>query len=183
MREIEIKARLTDKPHTINLLLQRGLTLSTPFTQHDVIFSRPKAKIGDEVARLRIRTEKSNTTEIHLFTVKKPVHGQLDNLEYETGIANPTEMTNALLTMGYELFSKVTKTRQGLRDGDYKICIDTVEGLGDFIEIEKLTDETVRHTDIVNELRNYLSHLGISKEDEITDGYDVLERKQRGLNE
>lgn len=38
--------------------------------------------------------------------------------------------------LGFDVFAKVSKLRRIYRLGEFKICIDDVEGLGEFIEIE-----------------------------------------------
>ncbi|MNR35913.1 CYTH domain protein [compost metagenome] len=62
--------------------------------------------------------------------------------------------------------------------GDIEICIDSVDGLGSFVEVEKLTDETADYDAVVAELWQVLKRLGVQSDDEVTDGYDVLMNKK-----
>lgn len=176
MREIEIKARVRDEEKLRKALQTAGIYLETPVKHHDVVYSRPHAKDGDSNENwLRIRTENDNR---HLFTLKRSVIGELDSIEHETVVENAEELRAIIGYLGYELFSDLTKTREKAHDGDYEICLDTVDGLGTFVEVEKLCDETVDGAAVVEELWAYLAPLGITKKDQEIHGYDVLLRLQ-----
>lgn len=41
--------------------------------------------------------------------------------------------------LGFVPFSDVSKTRQAGKLNDVEVCIDSVEGLGDFMELERLS--------------------------------------------
>ena len=58
-----------------------------------------------------------------------------------------------------------------------EICIDVVDELGEFVEAEKLTTEDADYELVVSELRELLQGLGISKDSEVTDGYDVMMKR------
>lgn len=176
MREIEIKARVHDEKALREALQQAGIVLEKPVKHRDVVFSKPGAVDGDPNENwLRIRTE--NDTR-HIFTLKRSVVGELDSIEHETVIDNADELRAIIGYLGYELFSDLTKIREKAHDGNYEICLDTVEGLGTFIEVERLCDESVDGVAVVDELWVYLTPLGITKDYEETHGYDVLARLQ-----
>lgn len=180
MREIEIKARVQDKAKTLEALTSLGVTLSTPIKQHDVVYGPAGARGNDKVSWLRVRTE--NDTKI-LFTLKKSVTGQLDSIEHEVVVDDENELTAIIKNIGFELYSDLTKIRQKAKFGDYEICLDELPSMGTFIEIEKLCADDVDIEEISNELWHIFEQLGISQEDQETDGYDVMERKARGLEE
>jgi adenylate cyclase class IV len=50
--------------------------------------------------------------------------------------------------------------------------LDEVDGLGSYIEVEKMSDEDGEK--IQNELFDFLQILGVSKEDRVLKGYDTL---------
>jgi len=52
------------------------------------------------------------------------------------------------------------------------ICLDEVEGLGSFIEVEKTSAEDGEA--IQEELFNFLESLGVKREDRVFKGYDTL---------
>ena len=88
-------------------------------------------------------------------------------------------MLNQILTvLGYPQALTIKKTRSKKVYNDYTICIDEVEGLGNFIEVEKLvTDGDINV--IQDELFEFLVSLGIQKEDRILDAYDTLLLKKK----
>ncbi len=83
------------------------------------------------------------------------------------------EMHQALLVMGYKEGSRVNKTRVTTTYDGCEICIDEVENLGSFIEMEKMTDGMDSER-IQTELFNFLKSLGIKEEDRVFIGYDLL---------
>ena len=179
MREIEIKARVTDIEALRSTLISKGIKLSSPIKQHDRVYGEPNKQDNELNANwLRIRTE--NDTK-HLFTLKKSVVGHLDSTEHETEVIDAVELENIIRELHYEPYSDLTKTRQKGHCGKIEICLDEVPGLGIFIEAELLMDSTANHDDTVAELWKLLESFGIDKKDEVHEGYDVLERKQRGL--
>ena len=52
-----------------------------------------------------------------------------------------------------------------------------MEGLGDFMELERLADENADPAAITDDLWRIMAELGISRQDEVTDGYDILMKK------
>jgi adenylate cyclase class 2 len=185
MREIEIKASVADKTALLSRIKSLGMKITEPVAQRDQVFGLPGKNGGDgsSLPWLRIRTETKNSEVQQIFTLKKSVTNQMDSIEHETEIVDAGELAKIIQHIGFTPYSDSTKTRQKAHDGDIEICIDTVDGLGDFIEAEKLTEEDVDYKAIIEELWNVLERLGVARVDEVTDGYDVLMRKRQGLEE
>lgn len=174
MREIEIKARVRDEQALRDALGVRGVKLSEPIKQHDQVFGLPGAVGGSHSNWLRIRTENDNK---HLFNLKRSVTGQLDSIEHETEVADAAEMENIIKELGYVPFSDITKTRQKAKIGDIEICLDSVDGLGVFIEAERLCEHDTDAVQVTSELWKLFTELGVSKIDEVLEGYDVMVKK------
>lgn len=184
MREIEIKARVTNKPALLKVLQENGVELSQPVTQRDQVFGLSGVDGGDNTNGapwLRIRTETKNGKITQIFTLKKSITNQMDSIEHETEIHDPVELAAIIQHLGFEPYSDLTKTRQKAKLGEIEICVDSVGELGDFIEAEKLTSDDASYDETAAELWLVLEKFGISKADYITDGYDVLMRKHQGL--
>ncbi len=178
MREIEIKARVQNRKNLIAKLREMDVMLGEPVSQHDRVFAKPNAKSGDVGPWLRIRTETKNGLAKHIFTLKKSVNNQLDSIEHETEIADDAEMGKAIFAMSYDLYSDLTKTRQKAKIGDVEICVDYVNGLGDFIEAETLTDNDANVAEICENMWGILNKFGVEKSDEVFEGYDVMMRNK-----
>jgi adenylate cyclase class 2 len=180
MREIEIKARLNQPIEDfIKSLDAKGVELGGQLVQHDVVYGHPDGiENGAKTNWLRIRTENQNKI---YFTLKRSVVGHLDSIEHEVIVDNAEELESIFKELGYELHSDLTKVRRKAKVGDLEICVDSVEGLGDFVEVEKLCLPDVDNKTVVKELWDFLFSFGVSKDAEVHEGYDVLERKKRGL--
>jgi adenylate cyclase, class 2 len=178
MKEIEIKAKLRDRAQVMAKLESLGCVFEKIMTQNDVVYVRNVGSLETFLANsafLRIRTK--NTTKI-LFTVKKPVTNNLDAIEHEVEVNSAGELEQALLLMGYQEAVRINKTRITTTYNGCEICIDEVENLGSFIEMEKLTPEGDAEK-IQSELFEFFKTLGITDEDRVFNGYDILMLKNK----
>lgn len=179
MREIEIKARCADIQGLLTKFAEQNVSVSEPVTQDDQVFGLPEEK-GDNVNQapwLRIRTEIRGDQRKSIFTLKKSVTGQLDSIEHETEVVDSDECRNIIRHLGFVPYVSVKKTRRKARIGDIEFCIDEVEALGSFVEVEKLTDENANYETVTDELWAVFEQFGITREDQVYDGYDVLMKK------
>jgi adenylate cyclase, class 2 len=172
MREIEIKAKVANKDELLAKIKQQGIKLSAPKTQHDVVFCRPGQQDYEPGSIwLRIRTEGDGKV---TWTMKVDTGRKLDSIEHEVEVNDGAALEKMLLQLGNELYSDLTKTRQKAKVGEIEMCVDTVEGLGTYIEAEKLCPEDADYETVAAELWDFLAPLGITKTDHVTLGYDVL---------
>ena len=177
MREIEVKARVSNKPELQKQLTALGCVFSEPVSQRDRIFVPigSSVPVNPGVNVLRIREQNGK----YIFTLKQTIKNQLDCLERELGIDNPEELAEIFKLLGFFESVGVNKQRQKTKYKGLEICLDSVEGLGDFIEVEKLSE--AGDGDIVQaELFNFLQILGITKKDQVFEGYDVLAARKAG---
>lgn len=182
MREIEIKARVESTAKIIARLEGDGVKVSEPVRQRDEVFGLLGVSGDSDNSEpwLRIRTETKAGTTRYIYTLKKSITNQLDSIEHETVIDDADELRQIILHSGFTPYSDVTKTRRKAKLGDVEICIDVVDELGEFVEAEKLTTEDVDYEQVAGELRQLLQSLGVSKDSEVTDGYDVMMKRLRG---
>jgi len=182
MREIEIKARVGDKAGLLARLAEGGVKLSGPVTHHDRVFG-PSGVDGNNGANtapwLRIRTEMKDGTTKHIFTLKKSVTNQMDSIEHETEVFDDKELAKIIELIDFVPYSDLTKTRQKARVGTIEVCVDTVKGLGDFIEAEILTDDAADYDSVAAELWAFLERFGVTRADHVEEGYDVLQNKAK----
>jgi adenylate cyclase class 2 len=179
MREIEIKARVADSQMLFQKIKTNGITLGPELEQHDIVYGQPGVKDNQENSIwLRVRIQ--NKTKI-FFTLKKSVRGHLDSIEHETVVEDSAETEAIIKLLGFEKHSDLTKIRRKAKVGNIELCVDMVNGLGEYIEAEMLVADDADHNQVEQKLWTLLSDLGISKNDEELRGYDVIERAQRGL--
>lgn len=172
-KEIEVKAKVSNLADLAEKLEKMGVHLSEPIVQNDETFVDGNYGNYDEFQPdkniLRIR----ETNGKFIFTLKQPKTNEFDSLERETEIAEPAELKEALILMGYKPVVEIHKIRRKAKYKDYEICLDEVLELGSFVEVEKITDD-VNATEVQKELFQFLEKLGIKKEDEVTNGYDTM---------
>ncbi|MEK7608241.1 MAG: class IV adenylate cyclase [Patescibacteria group bacterium] len=173
-KEIEVKARVQNLEVIAKELARRGCVLSDPIEQRDIIFVDSSygefEKFHPKKNLLRIRNAKGK----FIFTIKQPQSNELDSIERETEIANPEEMEQALLLMGYHERVRVSKIRKTAKYQNWEICLDEVEGIGSFVEIEELTDDKANPDEIQRRILEFLKSLGVKEEDRVTTGYATL---------
>jgi adenylate cyclase, class 2 len=178
MKEIEVKARVSDLNSLRKKLEGLGCVLSEPLVQKDKIYldkniTFPEIKSGVRVLRIRDSNGKI------ILTLKISEENELACLEKEMVVDNAEEANELLDKLGYHEVVRVNKKRQKCKLNGLKICLDKVEELGYFVEVEKMTDED--SSKVQEELFQFLETLGVSREDRVFQGYDTLMYKK--LNE
>ena len=172
MKEVEVKARLRNESEVIRKLEELGVQLSEPITQEDKVYfpvGAVFAEEGNKDPALRIRDQNGR----YIFTYKKPDKNNLDKIEFESEITDPEEMAKMCEALGFELRTQIKKTRRKAKYNEYEICLDEVDQLGSFIEAESLfEDGDSEH--IQKELFSFLETLGVTKEDQVFEGYDIM---------
>lgn len=172
MREIEVKVKVRDEQQLLGSIAKLGIKLSEPKKHHDVVFCKPGQQDYEPGSIwLRIRTENDQKV---IWTLKKDTGTRLDSIEHEVEVNDGEELETMLRLMGMELYSDLTKTRRKAKYGDVEICFDVVDGLGTFVEAEKLAPNDMDGDTVRHELRDLLRKIGLNSQDEATEGYDVL---------
>ena len=82
--------------------------------------------------------------------------------------------------VGYTFDVVIEKHRRKAHFGNYELCVDRVKDLGDFIEIEKMVDESANVDDVTDELWQVLEGFGVSEDVRYAKGYDTLMRMKLG---
>lgn len=181
MRELEVKLRF-DQIEVMTLLdkLQHhGHKAMGPVTQVDYVYASRQLDIkhpqeGTVVARVRIEDSGAS------LTVKVRRSADLDRTEYETGVTTAEAARAILSTLGLEHLVTISKKRWSVElDDDVHLCVDEVEGLGVFVEIEIMTDDNTEVGDqlLAATLANLTGLLGNSGH-KVDRGYDRLTLEQ-----
>lgn len=189
MREVEVKAHIRDEKGLLARLVEQGGVLTEAVTQEDTVYVKEVGSMEIFLANehfLRIR----KTPEKVIFTLKyhpdRTRNGDSLSmpLEYEVVVSDKTELEEMLKLLRFTPAMSITKTRRTCHIGDFEICIDKVEGLGAFIELEKLIEHEEDTEPVVEEMKRFLETLGITKEDMGVKRYDiqVLEKVYSDIN-
>jgi adenylate cyclase class 2 len=172
--EIEVKYRVLDPAALTAALCECGLDLSAPVHQDDQAYAQDgwhygMSKLGAVFARLRTQGGQ------HLFTLKRPVDNELACLEFETEVADREQMHEAIGHMGFYPTVRIVKVRRTARLGELSLCLDEVEGLGMFLEVERVIPEGHSGAAVQAELDAFARSLGVELE-RTTETYDSLLR-------
>ncbi|MFP3204812.1 MAG: class IV adenylate cyclase [Metallosphaera yellowstonensis] len=175
--EREIKVKLQEDPETfMRNLMGMGFRFKGKEEQEDIYFNgldRDFRKT-DEALRLRIVNG-----EVEL-TYKGPKLGRMTKSREEVSVRvwDRDGILRIMERLGYKPASKVRKRRYILEKDNFLVCIDTVEGLGDFVEIEGVNVTEEELVKFFEELRDKLKVFG----EVITKSYLELKVEKYGDN-
>lgn len=162
----------------MNKLSELGCVFGKLTTQKDVVYVEEVGSISTFLSNslfLRIR----ETAESILFTIKynqdKSQNGKADimPLEHEVVVSSRTEIEEMVRLMGYKEALRINKSRQSTHLKEWEVCIDEVQGLGSFIEVEKLAEHDEDVAPVSKEIISFLTSLGIAPEDIGVKRYDI----------
>ncbi len=181
MKEIEIKLRVDNFESLKGEFKKRGIKLSKPISQKDVTFVNYEGDymlFPKDANYLRIREmswdEDGAIKTSSEFTLKRSLNNkdELMNIEKEIDITDTATMRDIIVYLGYHEAVTVHKVRQKAKYMEYEFCLDVVEGLGTFIEIEKMTDGDQYEAE--KELLGVARDFGLDTEKRVMNGYDTL---------
>lgn len=154
MIELEVKAPCRDLVGLERRLLSLGARHLEDLEQVDMYLSHPVRDFGatDEALRLRRENERSR------ITYKGPKLDQDTKMreEIELEVEDLERMSMLLERVGFRPFMKVVKRRRVLELEGVHFCLDRVEGLGDFVEMEYQGQDLGEGKRRINELRTRL---------------------------
>lgn len=122
---------------------------------------------GETMECVRIRENEKGFT----LTYKK-IHRECDPVycdEYETKIEDKDQMEKLLFALGFSIQMKIDKTRESYKMNGLEFDFDTIENLGEHLEIE-IKDESLT----TNDIYNFVAKYGLTKDDVTYKGIQVL---------
>lgn len=173
MIEIELKARLHN-PEKVRAKVEGFADYVREFDKMDAYWHGPEWRFarGTKGFRLRADGEKSIVT----FKAKRNEGGIEINRETEFEVSDPDAFTSLVERIGCEPFYRKHKTGRAYDYDGFTIELVQVEGLGNFIEVEKLLDnddpETVAV--VLGGLKGILARAGVPESDIEGRGYSEL---------
>ncbi len=158
MLEIEVKARLRSPIETKERLLAMGAKYVKTSVQDDTYYNHPARDFAVTDEALRIREQTGQV----VLTYKGPKVDKLTKTREEIKVEVFDEvMVKSILTrLGFRKVRKVVKTRNYYTLQGMKVMLDEIDGLGDFIEVEKPGEEYEPR-----ELIDFLGDIGVGEVD------------------
>lgn len=135
--------------------------------QIDTVFLLPEqvdAPIvpGSKIMRVRdVLNPETGELQRSLMTLKVEGQTKLVPDEYEFAVDDGNVARQMLTALGWQEIVTVDKARLESKTEDYTICIDEVAGLGLFIELEVLTEDSADVKNIQQQMCNFLKSLDI----------------------
>ena len=152
------------------ILKDQFITSISSKRQIDTVFLLPEqvdAPIvpGSKIMRVRdVLNPETGELQRSLMTLKVEGQVKLVSDEYEFVVDDGNAARQMLTALGWQEIVTVDKVRIESKTEDYTICIDKVAGLGLFIELEVLTEDSADVKNIQQQMCNFLKNLNIDGE-------------------
>ena len=168
MTEVEIKVNLAGTAPAEDLprrLVGLGFSEQEPLREKDLYFNAPSRDFWETDEALRLRLASSSSGEAVLLTYKGPKVDCRSNtrLEHETAVGSLDTARSILEALGFQPVCTVSKARRTFRRGAQAACLDLVDGLGAFLELEHMLPDGVCREEAVEGLLALLDALGIPR--------------------
>ncbi len=169
MFEVEIKAKVDNFDAIRENLKKIGAIKKKELKMGDIYFKHPSRDFAKTDEALRIRNSNKN----NFLTYKGPKLDELTKTrkEIEIEINEPRKLKNILLNLGFIQVPKIKKKRVIYEINQFQICLDDVDFIGKFVEIETEVKDEIDRELKTNEIINFAQELGISKENFIRKSY------------
>lgn len=171
LKEIEVKARVLDLNQFVGQLQSFGVVLGPTLHQKDRVFLPNGVTfktVGPGTCALRIREENEKI----VFTLKQRQNVELAAIEAEIEVKDASGLLKMIELLGFYEAVEIKKKRRKTQFNEYEICLDEVENLGSFVEVQKFSTEDGET--VQNELFEFLKQFGISEDSRERKGYDTL---------
>ena len=170
MIEIESKFKISDditRDELLAILKDQLIAQISSKRQIDTVFLLPEQVDvpivpGSKIMRVRdVLNPETGELRRSLMTLKIEGQTKLASDEYEFVVDAGNTARQMLAALGWQEIVTVDKVRLESRTKDYTICIDEVAGLGLFIELEVLTEDSADVKNIQQQMYNFLKSLNI----------------------
>ncbi|WP_251343899.1 class IV adenylate cyclase [Haloplanus halophilus] len=171
MYEVELKVRASHEA-VRERLSALGAERVGSVRQVDTYYDAPHRDFAETDEALRIRREADAEGSTTRVTYKGPLVEEASKTrrEVETGVDDADRMADILDSLGFSPAAEVAKSRERYALDGYTVTLDSVDGLGEFVEIEREAAETDLETareGAVSRLRD----LGLDPDDGIRTSY------------
>ena len=171
MREIELKFKVENKDKIISFLENNNCEISNVVCQYDTIYVGDLNNVESVEGSVWLRVRK--TDDVVELNYKKQSAKKMESQEIEFEVNSYEKANSFLKALGFKEWVQVNKKRQHSKYNDYNICIDEVERLGTFVEIELLIDED-NDIDYEEMLLGVAKEMGIDTNNRINSHYDTM---------
>ncbi|QGR18852.1 class IV adenylate cyclase [Stygiolobus azoricus] len=176
--EREVKIKLFSPPLRVLLTkLKNKYIFLGEETQKDIYYNSPIRDFRQTDEALRIR--KSNGKIELTYKGPKLSSQSKSRLEINVEISSPEDMDRILQNLGFKKVIELEKTRWNFKANNYTISLDSVKGLGDFLEIEGID---VDEESLLNFVNNFLHENDITGERTLKSYLELMVEKIEKTN-
>ncbi|MEE1085613.1 MAG: class IV adenylate cyclase [Schaedlerella sp.] len=184
MIEVEIKLPIKSRECVEAELQKLGFSSGNFMRESDIYFNSDNYDLRQKDMALRIRSCENLTTgeSDAVMTYKGP---KLDSIsmtrkELETEVEDAKVCQEILKGIGFTKVYPVCKLRQYYHMEQITACVDEVEGLGEFLELEIIVAGEEEREEALERLEEILTKLGYGMEETTRSSYlSILQRKKR----
>lgn len=178
MIEVEIKAS-ADLRELTKKLRDAGAVFEKTVVQSDSYYNAPHRDFAGSDEALRLREESGR---VYLtYKGRKLDAKSKTRKEVEVEVSDREKMEDILLSLGFRKTLDVTKKRDIYHLNDAEVCLDHVNGLGEFVELETMASDMSGIGSKRDGLIALMRSLGVTGE-LIRESYlEMLLEKDKGL--
>ena len=169
--EVKVKVNLTETEEKLKSLgFIKGTTVYEKDTYYNSEFNDLKA--ADKALRIREHKETDSNEIKYTLNFKGPKLDDFTMTRAETQFEIPSfeQGETVLKGLGYFAAGGVEKNRLHYTKENITCCLDEVIGLGEFLEIEIMAEET-EYNAAIEEIGELLNSLGLKMDDSVRHSY------------
>lgn len=156
MIEVESKFRSPGNDKVEKALGKLGADLVSEEEMEDVYFQHPARDFGETDEALRLRKQEG----VSELTYKGPrmrMEHTKAREEVTLRTEDPLTAQRIIERLGFKEFMIVRKKRRSFKYDKIRIAVDTVDGLGEYVELELITEEPQRAEKLIEQVRDELA--------------------------
>ncbi|AKG92173.1 adenylyl cyclase CyaB, putative [Geoglobus ahangari] len=163
--EVEVKFAV-ENPDEIERIVEEMAEFVIDKEEYDLYFNHPCRDFAETDEALRVRRDVEGVTLTYKGRKVDPETKTRE--EIKVRLDDFDRMVAILGKLGFRVAGEVRKRRKIYRDGSIVICIDRLEGIGSFVELEIESDDVEGAKE---RLFEYAEKLGLSREKSIRTSY------------
>lgn len=185
MIEVEVKLPVQDIEQIRQKLQKAGFEETGRIYERDTYFDNAGHEIRNADTALRIRETENHVTGERSaqmnYKGKKMDSQTMTRKELESGVEDPEVCRQILQALGFQaVMPEVIKERRTMRRENVEACLDEVQGLGSFLELEIMTAEEKEKDILLKKIENILHYLGYTVADTVRTSYLSMLQKKYG---
>ncbi len=154
--EVESKYRSPGNEKVEKALDKLGAELQSEDETEDVYFQHPGRDFGKTDEALRLR-KKDGGSELTYKGPRMKLEHTKAREEVTLRTDDPLTAQRIVERLGFKEFMSVHKRRKNFKYDKIRVAVDTVEGLGEYIELELITEEPKRAETLIEQMREELA--------------------------